>query len=309
MFDKDLITSPPGSQRGLSDQELQKLWVKRPADLASASGPAQRWELEQAESFSNVSNAIKCTYSGILLAGAAFGATLVIIPIMISFVSAIVSLRFPMFEHLLYLSFWAFICGLIGLFVAVISGGLSVCLVLFLNWTLRGLLTRRSAIILTGALAGFIPSGAFLFSGGGQPLFLLFEPGAGLWLHGLVFFLIFTFVAMLFGQVGALWGANSDGVWRNLKQELEFQQLQRAQQENANGESVSSGKGAQAKFQFRIQHLMIGMILCSLVLALDQFSVRHSLLVALVLYALMQSLLFLVDWLYFRRYRKKLLGA
>jgi len=52
---------------------------------------------------------------------------------------------------------------------------------------------------------------------------------------------------------------------------------------------------------------MIGMILVSCVLALDQFFSNHALLFTLGLYLFMQSLLMLMDWLYFKSYRNKLL--
>jgi len=66
MFDKDLITSPSSFN----------------LDLMIDTSTVQRWELEQAERSSNVGQAVRVSYHGIIWAGAAFGASVVLIPTM-----------------------------------------------------------------------------------------------------------------------------------------------------------------------------------------------------------------------------------
>jgi len=161
--------------------------------------------------------------------------------------------------------------------------------------------------VISGGLAGFLPIGLFVVSSYQAPD--LREADFTSSLIGLGLFLLFTFGAMLFGHFGALFAADSAGVWKNLKQELEYKQSRQVVAESFGGKSDDLSHVAHGPFQFRIQHLMIGMVLCSCVFALDQMFVNHSLLIALAIYIVLQAILLLGDWLYFKRYRNHLLGA
>ena len=80
------------------------------------------------------------------------------------------------------------------------------------------------------------------------------------WYTVMIFFL-FPVAAMLYGQIGALRAASAAGVWKNLKQELEFKH---SLQVGADSLSVESGDAAnfvQAPFQFGMKHLLIGCLL------------------------------------------------
>ena len=312
MFDKDLITSPRPGESGLSAQPhpgVERESFYAASDVLIDTAPAHRWELEQAERHGNVENAIKSSYLGIMWSGAAFGVSLVLVPSILSIILVLVTLNFGGIHDgvkaFISTIVVAAMAGLFGFFLAMLSGGFSITLLLVLNVMLEGLLSRRLGVVLAGAMAGFLPIGLLAILNSEHPYFGLLPKGEN-WLF-VGFFLLFAFAAMVFGQIGALWGANSTGVWKHLKQELEFKRsLQVQSVDRCAGLSGASGR-AHAPFQFRIQHLMIGMIVCSCVLALDQFSTHHSLLVTLMLYLVLQSMLLLGDWLYFRWYRNNLL--
>ena len=305
MFDKDLITGRGGPSLSAQPRAdaLEPVWR---IDELVEDRPVQQCEIEAAESPENVAAALEASFVGTMWAGSVFGACLVFIPLFFSFVS----FGFG-FEEILFAVVIMGIAGMVGFFAAIISGVMSVGWVLALNVMFSGLLTRRLAVVLSGAIAGFLPTGAFAFlfmadsPTGVDPLQVDFSE-VDLYLVG--FLTLLTFSAMLFGQIGALRSANSSGVWKNLKLEIDFQESQRLKSNHA-GENSSKTSGIQTPFQFRIRHMMIGMIICSCILALDQIFPNHSLLMITCLYTVLQSILLYIDRIYFGLYRKKLLGV
>ncbi len=256
-------------------------------------------------------NAVTISYSGIMWAGAAFGACLVLAPVLISF------FRYPFptaefFGQLFGIFFGMAIAALAGFLFAVMSGGLSTSAVLILNRFFGGALTRRSAVAIAGGLAGFLPAGAIAILIVGNPL-ASSNLSTQLWLAGspgvyvIGFFVGWTWLAMVFGHVGALWAANSGGVWRNLKRELDFKQSQQIPgKQGAVG--VPGSRNESSQFQFGIRHLLVGTVACSCVLALDQCFSNHEVLITFGLYVVLQTILLWIDWLYFNSYCKKLIG-
>jgi len=224
MFDKDLITSPSGGELASSGRSLQgereanalkagcEAETSFNLDLMIDTSTVQRWELEQAERSSNVGQAVRVSYHGIIWAGAAFGASVVLIPTMFFLAISLLTLDVTsdgIFGALVAAS----IAAIFGLLLAIFGGGCSVVLVQILNLSLKGLLNRRAAIVISGGLAGFLPIGLFVVSSYQAPD--LREADFTSSLIGLGLFLLFTFGAMLFGHFGALFAADSAGVWKN----------------------------------------------------------------------------------------------
>ena len=281
MFHRDLITSP-------SDVQPDLPLEPRPVDEL---GPATEWELEQAEGISSVNEAAKSTLSGIMVAGAAYGAAAFLLGGTLGGGAAFSAYPFHGLAILIFLTgLFSFYCFMFS----ALTGGLSISAILVFNSVLtKGALTRRSAIVLAGGIAAYMPC-ALLVLGS------VHGKGIGMEVVPFVIVVGYVFFAMLFAQIGAVWMANRHGVWRHLKQELQYKR---------ESSGTADSKVTHPGFQFKIRHLMIGMIVCSCVLALDQICTHHELLVTFGLYLFLQSILLWGDWLYFSSYRKKLLRA
>ena len=303
MFDKDLIT---GSGRGgpsLSAQPPADGETRRPWSIVESVERSHnpKWNLEEPENLDDVAVAVQSSYVGIMWAGGAFGACLFLILVLVDFLYNLPSFSFGIGEVFGGL-FLSSIAGLFGFVVATISGGMSIAWVLGLNAMFVGLMSRRFAVALTGGLAAFQPIGATAFLSlvdprlGVEPLsveFFVFEN-----LYPLFFLTLISFIAMVFGQVGALRAAKLKGVWRYLKQEMEDQQS--LQIKSNHSTQSSCPKSSSAPFQFRIRHIMIIMIACSCVLAADQIFPNHALLAVTCLYFFLQSILLCFDIVFFK---------
>lgn len=314
MFDRDLIISPGGGTSGKPGLPLEARPVEGDVGNYEGSGetwPATKWELEQAESVNSVGKAVRSTLAGIMVGGSAFATTVFLLIATLGGYMPFASEPVYAFVMLVLL------CAILAFYIFMLSGligGLTIGAILIFNSVLKGALTRRSAIVLAGGIAAYLPCGLLVF-GSVHRLGIV----AAAWAQYLLL-ACFVFLAMLFGQIGAVWMANRSGVWRHLKQELlhrrarqfepkhqQHQQHQQRQQHQPKGLADSSTP--LSGFQFKIRHLMIGMIVCSCVLALDQLCTHHELLITVCLYLILQTLLLVSDWLYFSSYKKKLLGA
>lgn len=312
MFDKDLITGsgrggPSLSAQPRADGESGTLWGA--ADFVS---PVPRWKLEEPENPDDVAIAVQSCFVGIMWAGAAFVASLFLVSLFVILFSSLkeIGANPECWQNIFDFFVLSIPASLFGFFVAAISGSMSIGWVLALSAMFSGLMSRRLAVALAGGMAAFLPIWAigFLFlvdpRVGVNPLSIEFFVVDNLYPAALL--ILFTLSAMLFGQVGALRAARLKGVWRNLKQEMEYQRSQRLQA-NQSGRKSSVPTGIMSPFQFRIRHLMIGMIVCSCLFALDQIFPNHALLAITALYIFLQSILLCFDIVFFRWYRSRLL--
>ena len=233
---------------------------------------------KHSEAPESVDEAVNSCLPGIILAGGLFGAAFILIQLFV------VSTRHgipPVALELLA------VIGMVvsfGCMTAALSGTFSAVVVVSVNHLLKGMLSRRTAVVLVGGLSGFLPS---FF-----PLLLYYHESHLVDLVGFFWPFLFPFFAVMFGQIGAVWMANRAKTWDNHKQELEY----RAQH-------------PQPAFQFRTMHLLKFMILISLVLALNQLTPNHELLLIVFCYFVIQSFWLLVDHVHFRRWQRKLMAT
>lgn len=301
MFDRDLIISPGGGKSGKPGLSLEPRRVEE--DLVTYLGPeetwpATKWELEQSEGIRSVGKAVKSTLPGIMVGAATFAATTFLLV-------ATIGGRMPFATDALYawvmLLLLAMVLTFYSFMLSALVGGLSIGGILIFNSVSKGALTRRSAIVLAAGISAYLPSGLLVFG-------VVYELGIKEAVVQNLVVVGFVFLAMLFVQIGAVWMANRSGVWRHLKQELQYRRARGLEPQQPAGGPADSSL-SHSGFQFKIRHLMIGMIVCSCVLALDQLCPHHELLITVSLYLILQTILLVSDWLYFRRYKKKLLRA
>ena len=224
----------------------------------------------------SVDTAVSACLPGVILAGGLFAASFVLIQFAAAGPPAA-----PVALELLTVI--GMVAGF-GCMLAAISGIFSAMVVVSVNHLVKGLLSRRTAVVSVGGLSGFLPS---FF-----PLLFFYHASHLVDFVGVFWPFLFPILTAMFGQIGPVWMANSAKTWYNQKQELEY-----------------CAQHPQPTFQFRTMHLFKIMILISLVLALNQLTPNHEVLLIVFCYIVIQSFWLLVDYVHFRRWQRKLMAA
>lgn len=160
----------------------------------------------------------------------------------------------------------------VGLLVATFAGVVSCYLSWLFHRTFLGLLCCRTAVAISGGLAGFLST-----------FWIVFASPINWTVEELRFLIILTSLvggAILAGQIGALWCASPKRKWNDLELSLD-----------------TDGR----QFQFEIKHILILMIWISVVLGLDQLTGNANLLIATCFYVIVQAICITADRLITRK--------
>ena len=254
----------------------------RPGLSISVAAGVDQYELARPERIDAVRKAADKAYLGIIVSGGVYGLGLVVI-------TALFGSGSPLFDPEFYVLVFMF--SLVGMFVgstiAFFTASVAHFIVLSFNWMMGGVLTRRTAVVLIGAIAGYRPT-CFIVVG----YISTWGLGPSFDMGSFLSCLLPVAMATAVGQIGGVIGASRGGTWRNLKHELSF-----------------NADNPKPVFQFKTNHLLKAMIWVSAFLALDQLFPNHELLAALAILAVLIPLTWSLDFLYFCTYKKNIMRS
>ncbi|MFK7768229.1 MAG: hypothetical protein AB8B55_13475 [Mariniblastus sp.] len=155
------------------------------------------------------------------------------------------------------------IASILGLTLAMLAGLFSALLLFLFCYSFGFALDLRVTTCFFGGLSGYLSSFSFMVAD---------------WsLGNLILIFLFVGGAMLFGQIGALTFASKYSTYYK-----------------------NQGKNSTTQFQFQVRHLFIATVWVSVLLAIDQLSLSHMVLLLAINYAVIQTILIAGDQVFIR---------
>lgn len=212
--------------------------------------------------------ALQSGWLGVILMGGVYG---LVVPLSITFLTGSVTGIASLALWITMLIVGVVLGPTLGLVSGASSSVVAILTVAFANETFGSALNRRAAVAVFGGMTGFLSTFWWMLAISDLKFWLI-----GGCLVGL---------AVAMGQIGALAWAGRSGLWEMMR---------------------ASANSKPIRFQFQIRHLLVAMIWCSVILALDRFCSNHELVKFVGAYLVVQSVFVWLDQQLVKRRQAKI---